>query len=163
MRACGRKCWLGFVGAFLLVIAGAAFWVFFTKPTPTRVSRSFSTAGVKKVILRAAAANTSDVTTDPATDSVEISGVTAGGAEGYHPGNPFWRETPAAKWGLDFVSARFGDVLLICTKNEIEYIHHHYLEVVEDAGSARSRSRAGASDANRGWSAGSDGAGAVSR
>jgi hypothetical protein len=82
---------------------------------------------VRKVILRAAAAETLEVTSDPATSLVEVSGVASGGAKGYHSGNPFWRETPAAEWGLDFVSARFGDVLVISTENEFEYIHHHYM------------------------------------
>lgn len=29
--------------------------------------------------------------------------------------------------GLDFVSARYGDVLVISTKSEISYIHHYYV------------------------------------
>jgi len=49
-----------------------------------------------------------------------------GGAEGYHSPDPFWRETPAKSWGLDFVAKQYGNILVISTKNEIEYIHHHY-------------------------------------
>lgn len=121
-----RKYWLGFGGAISLAIFGASVWVYFAKPSPVRVSQSFPAKGVRKVILRAEAANSADVVSDPTLDAVYISGITAGGARGYHPGNPFWRETPPAEWGLDFVSTQFGDVLIISTKNEIRYIHHHY-------------------------------------
>lgn len=115
------------LGAFLVAIAGVAFCLVFTKPiTPERLSRSFPAAGIKKIVLRAAEAETSQVTTDPTAEVVEVSGTPTGGAKGYHSTNPFWRETPAEEWGLDFVSARRGDFLLISTKNEIHYIHHGY-------------------------------------
>src|SRR5262249_28446394 len=108
---------------------GVVVWPFYMKltTTPARISRSFPIAGIKKVILRAAAAETSEVTTDPAAAAVDISGLPAGEAQGYHSPEPFWRETPAAKMGRDFVSARYGAVLVISTKNEFHYIHHHYL------------------------------------
>jgi hypothetical protein len=122
-----RKYWLGICGAIFLAVFGALVWVFFAKPSSVRVSQSFPVEGVRKVILRAAAANTADVIPDSALDAVYISGMTVGGSRGYHPGNPFWRETPPADWGLDFVSIQFGDVLIISTKNEISYIHHHYI------------------------------------
>ena len=41
-------------------------------------------------------------------------------------GSPNWRETPAADYGLDFVSKRRGAVLIVSTKNEMRYIHRHY-------------------------------------
>ncbi len=56
-----------------------------------------------------------------------MSGLPAGGAKGYHSSDPSWRETLAAEWGLDFVSARHGEVLVISTEKEIHYIHHGYL------------------------------------
>jgi hypothetical protein len=102
------------------------YWFVFSQRATPRISRSFPAPGVKKIILRAAAAETSEVTTDPAAGAVEGSGVPAGGAAGYHSPNPLWRETPASQWGLDFVSARHGEVLVISTKNEIHYIHHGY-------------------------------------
>ena len=32
-----------------------------------------------------------------------------------------------ADWGLDFVASRFGATLVISSKNEVGYIHHHYV------------------------------------
>jgi hypothetical protein len=112
----------------LVAAAGSVCWLVYAKPTaPVRISRSFPAPGVRKVILRAWAGKSTQVVVEPAAATVEVSGFAAGGAEGYHSPNPFWRETPAAQWGLDFVSARHGKVLVISTKNEIEYIHHHYV------------------------------------
>lgn len=126
--SCGRRCRLGLLGALLIATSGVAFWLVYAKPatTPARISRSFPAAGVKKIFLRVAAADTSEVTIDPAAETVEISGLPAGGAKGYHSRDPNWRETPAAEWGLDFVSALHGEVLVISTKNEVHYIHHGY-------------------------------------
>jgi len=55
--------------------------------------------------------------------------VPSGGPRGYHSPEPFGRQTrdtPAGERGLDFVSARHGDVLVVSSRNEIHYIHHHY-------------------------------------
>ena len=127
-RTCGRSCRWAVLGAFVIAAAGAVYWLAATKPDtlPARVDRSFSAAGVKRVILRGATADTAEVTAVPGAEVVEVSGVLAGGAKGYHSPDPSWRETPAAEWGLDFVSARHGEVLVISTKNEIHYIHHAY-------------------------------------
>ena len=89
------------------------------------VTRSFDVRGISTVVLRAANASTAEV--DRTGDRVEVSGVPEGGARGYHSPDPKWRETPASEWGLDFVAARHGDVLVISTKNEISYIHHRYV------------------------------------
>ena len=91
-----------------------------------RVVRSFPMTRVATVILRAAAADKASVVIEPALKAVEVSGLPLGGAKGYHSPDPNWRETPASEWGLDFETARFGDVLVISTKNEMSYIHHHY-------------------------------------
>ena len=99
--------------------------------TPTLVSapgaviRSFSASGIKTVVLRAGGAETAVVQITGAGSPIVVSGVPSGGASGYHPSDA-WRETPAAKWGLDFVSKQFGSVLVISSKNELSYIHHHY-------------------------------------
>jgi hypothetical protein len=90
------------------------------------VTRVYEAQAVSKVILRAAKADTARIEIDPQSTVVEVSGNPADGAKGYHPADPFWRETPAQDWGLDFVSARHGNVLIISTKNEIHYIHHRY-------------------------------------
>lgn len=96
---------------------------------PTRGIVEFEAQGIKRVILRAgeaaeATATVSEVTT--ATPVIKISARPAGGAAGYHPADPHWRETPAAAWGMDFAASRFGNTLVISTKNEISYIHHQY-------------------------------------
>jgi hypothetical protein len=91
-----------------------------------RVVRSFPSAGVTTVVLRAGDADAATVTVGRTGTAIEVSGVPTGGAKGYHSSDPTWRETPAAKWGLDFVSEQRGSVLVISTKNEIRYIHHRY-------------------------------------
>jgi hypothetical protein len=95
-----------------------------TKPAP-RLTRSFPAAGVTRLILRASAAQAARVTTLAAT-SIDVSGVPTGGAPGYHPSDPSWREKSPQEWGFDFVSVRRGHDLIVSTKNEIEYIHHGY-------------------------------------
>jgi hypothetical protein len=91
-----------------------------------RVVRSFPVNGVTKVILRAAEAASASVAIDPGLMDLEVSGLPIGGAPGYRSPDPNWRETPSSEWGLDFVSARFGPVLVISTKNEMRFIHHGY-------------------------------------
>ena len=92
-----------------------------------RLSRSYDSPGVTRVILRAAAADTAKAELLRAGVPITVSGRATGGAEGYHSADPKWRETPAADWGLDFVASRFGATLVISSKNEIGYIHHHYV------------------------------------
>ena len=87
-----------------------------------RVVRSFPMTNVTKVILRAAAADTASVVIEPALKEIKVSGLPMGGAKGYHSPDPNWRETPASEWGLDFVTARFGEVLVISTRNEMRHI-----------------------------------------
>jgi hypothetical protein len=89
-------------------------------------SRRFPAAGIEKVILRAEAAETAKVTTSMDAKTIDVAGVPTGGAAGYHSSDPNWRETPAAQWGLDFVSARKGSVLVVSTRNELRHIHHRY-------------------------------------
>jgi len=88
--------------------------------------RSFPAAGITKVVLRAGEADTATVTSVAGATTIEVSGVPTGGAPGYHSPDPNWKETPAAEWGLDFVSERRGATLIVSTKNEMAYIHHHY-------------------------------------
>jgi hypothetical protein len=96
-------------------------------PSPPRVVvRSFKANGVKKVVLRAGDAEQAVVKSAPGTRWITISGRPEGDAQGYHPIDPNWRETPAWEWGLDFKAKSFGPVLVISTENEISYIHHYY-------------------------------------
>ena len=83
-------------------------------------------AGITKLVLRAGDADKATVETGARGSAIEISGIPTGGAAGYHSPDPKWRETPAAEWGLDFVSVQRGSVLVVSTKNEMRYIHHHY-------------------------------------
>jgi hypothetical protein len=89
--------------------------------------REFDAHKISRVILRASAAEQATVTS-VVMDApfITVSGTPSGGAKGYHSSDPNWRETPAASWGLDFVSRRFGSTLVISTSNEIRYIHHRY-------------------------------------
>ena len=89
-----------------------------------RVSRSFDAGGVQRVVLRTSAADQAVIR--HVGKAVTVSGIPFGGAKGYHPSDPNWKETPAAEWGLDFVAQRFGGTLIISSKNEIRYIHHYY-------------------------------------
>lgn len=76
------------------------------------------------VVLRAA--NASSTVVEQGGERIEVFGLPEGGARGYHSPDPGWRETPADEWGLDFVAARHGNVLVISTRNEVHYLHHRY-------------------------------------
>ncbi len=91
------------------------------------VRRTFPAAGVTRLVLRAGGADGATVKTGAPGSAVEVSGIPAGGAKGYHSPDPNWRETPAAEWGLDFVSSRRGPLLIVSTKNEMRHIHHQYV------------------------------------
>ena len=92
-----------------------------------RIVRSHPVAGVKAVVLRSALAKDAEVVSDRDAKAISVSGRPSGGAPGYHPAQPGWKETPASDWGLDFVFQRHGDTLVVSSKNEIRYIHHSYL------------------------------------
>jgi hypothetical protein len=93
---------------------------------PGRVTRSFQAAGIQTVLLRAEAAEKAKVATESRSRAVAVSGIPQGGAAGYHPADPNWRETPAAQWGLDFHAKVFGPTLVISSVAEMSYIHHYY-------------------------------------
>jgi len=114
----------------LLLLTVAIFpsrCVFSKEATTTPLSRAFPASGVSTVLFRASAAESASVSfseTNP--PSVTVSAKREGGASGYHSADPNWRETPASEWGLDFVARTSGSTLIISSKNEIGYIHHHY-------------------------------------
>jgi len=97
-----------------------------SKPAKS-VTRSFPADGITKLVVRAAEIQSATITIGASPSTIEISGLPTGNARGYHPSDPNWRETPAERWGFDFVAQRYGDVLVVSTKSEIEYIHHHYI------------------------------------
>jgi hypothetical protein len=105
--------------------AFVATFVLLTTACTRPVTRSFDARGITTVVLRAA--NAPAAVVEHSGERVNVSGVPEGGARGYHSPNPGWRETPASEWGLDFVAARHGNVLVISTKNEIRFMHHRYV------------------------------------
>lgn len=140
----------GFIATFLVLIIAWPFWMgccqmaiglayygysslpsWIAEPevneTTHPISRPCPTVGIKKVILRAAHAETCKVIIDPEVEQIEIKGLPAGGARGYHPIDRNWRETPPSKWGFEFAYKRYGDLLVISTRRESHYIHHHYV------------------------------------
>ena len=92
----------------------------------SEVSRTFDAPAVTTVVFRAANASNAVVRHESPASTVHVVGTPRGGARGYHSPDPKWRETPASRWGLDFVAKQHGSVLVISTKNEIAYIHHGY-------------------------------------
>src|SRR5690349_3856586 len=105
----------------LLILTGCA------SQSAKRITRTFPAEGITKLVIRAAEIQSATITTGAPPTTIEISGVPTGDARGYHPSDPNWRETPAERWGFDFVAQRHGDVLVVSTKSEIGYIHHHYV------------------------------------
>lgn len=93
---------------------------------PAPWCRDFDAAGVERVLLRAEGAAQAEIVTGANPDRIRVCGVPNGGAAGYHPPDPNWRETSADEWGLDFKEKRFGAALVVSSYNEIEYIHHYY-------------------------------------
>jgi hypothetical protein len=90
-----------------------------------RITKSFPLESVERVIIRASEAEKITVV-ERAGKSISLSGLPVGDAKGYHSPDPNWKETPPAQWGLDFVAEKFGNTLIISTRNEILYIHHYY-------------------------------------
>src|SRR4051794_27349574 len=94
---------------------------------PNAIVREFEAYGISRVVLRASAvenARVRHVVMD--APYITVTGIPSGGAGGYHSPDPHWRETRAARWGLDFVARRFGRVLVVSTKGDTGYIHHMY-------------------------------------
>ena len=91
------------------------------------VSQQFDAEGISTVVLRGGNAITGTVVNSGFdVKGITVSATPTGGAAGYHPTDPSWRETKAADWGMSFVSKRFGDTLIISTKNEMSHMHHYY-------------------------------------
>ncbi len=90
-----------------------------------RIVQSFEARGIDRVVLRSANAEKAQLVVAE-TVRISIAGQPDGGAQGYHPADPNWKETPAAKWGMKFVAKQLGRVLVVSSQNEIGYIHHVY-------------------------------------
>lgn len=116
-----RMRWLGLSTAVMLAGCMAV-----GGETPQRIERTHPAAGITRVVLRAADAQTAKVEAKVGAEVVSVSGLPRGGAGGYHPVDKNWKETSAQDWGLDFVFATFGTTLVVSTKNQLLYIEHAY-------------------------------------
>jgi len=94
-------------------------------PQPVPIVRKFGAHGISRIVLRASEAKTA-MRTEVNDPIITVSGIPTGGAKGYHPVDPNWRETPASQAGLNFVSRHFNSTLVISTRNEFSYIQLHY-------------------------------------
>jgi hypothetical protein len=90
------------------------------------VQAEFDGAGVQTVVLRAGNADHAQVSSAKAVTSILVSAVPIGGAGGYHSPDPNWKETKPQDWGMSFVAKRFGNTLVISSRNETRYMHHAY-------------------------------------
>jgi hypothetical protein len=95
-------------------------------PKKQTIRQTFSTSGIKTVVVRAHKIKEARVKTGRRSTPLVISGTPAGDAAGYHSPDPKWKETPADKQGMKFVAKRYGNVLVVSTAKEIWYIHHYY-------------------------------------
>ncbi len=104
----------------------------------SHVCADFEVGSVKTVLLRARDAEKAQVIVGSNDSNLKVCGVPSGGAKGYHPSDPNWRETPPSEWGLAFKAQRYGDILVVSSFNEIAYIHHLYyfdkLEIIAPQG-----------------------------
>ncbi len=93
---------------------------------PTMYCQKFKIKDIKKVVFRAEQASKAEIIENNLTNTITICGWPNGGAKGYHPSDQNWKETPPSRWGLKFKGKRFGNILVISSVNEIQYIHHYY-------------------------------------
>jgi hypothetical protein len=91
------------------------------------VMREFNARRVTRVVLRANAADSASAST-VIRDApfLTVSGVPVRDAGDYHSPHLNRREKPASARGLDFVARRFGNTLVISSKNEIGQFRHRY-------------------------------------
>ncbi len=59
-----------------------------------QICADFQVGGVKAILLRARDAERAQVIVGSNDSSLKVCGVPSGGAKGYHPADPNWRETP---------------------------------------------------------------------
>jgi hypothetical protein len=92
----------------------------------SEVCAEFEVGNAKTVLLRARNAEHAQISTAARVSKFRVCGLPSGGAEGYHPTDPNWRETPANEWGLGFKARQYGGTLVVSSSNEVEYLHHLY-------------------------------------
>ena len=97
-------------------------------PLVRGVVAEFPSEGIHTVIIRSGTATENTrVRSNYDGKNITVLATPVGGAAGYHSSDPAWKETKPADWGMAYVSARFGDTLVISSKNETVYIEHHYV------------------------------------
>lgn len=96
------------------------------QPSDSRLMWRFPAEGISKLVLRTEQAAQAEIAFDRLSPDVVVTAVPSGGVVGYHSPDPGWKETHPADWGLELTGRRFGPRLVISSKNEIRFIHHHY-------------------------------------
>lgn len=96
------------------------------RPSNTRLIWRFQAYDIMSVVLRTEEASQAKIVLDQNATDIVIVATPAGGVIGYHSSDPDWKETPAADWGLDLTGRKFGNRLVISSKNEMQFMHHHY-------------------------------------
>ena len=87
------------------------------------IEGTFPAAGVARVELRASDATAARIEKTAGATEIQVTGTADGGAKTTEPGQ---KEISAESWGLAFASKRYGDKLVISTKNEVSDIRHRY-------------------------------------
>ena len=111
----------------VVLLVAALAWPTHSEAAEAIVRAVFPAKTISRIVLRAGNANLATVEKVDASASIQISATATGGSRGYHSPDPDWKETPPSDWGLEFVGKVFGSILVISTKNEIQYIHHRYV------------------------------------
>jgi hypothetical protein len=115
------------IATFLLSFASLGVWAA-DAPVSAKIVVTFPSDGIHKVIVRSGTATESTrVLSNYDARTITVAASPVGGAPGYHSPDPSWKETKPEDWGMTFVSAQFGDTLVISSKNEVLYIHHRYV------------------------------------
>jgi hypothetical protein len=96
------------------------------RPSDTHQIWRFTANDIMSVVLRTEEAPQAKIVLDQNATDIVIAAKPAGGVIGYHSSAPDWKETPAADWGLDLTGRKFGNRLVISSKNEMQFMHHHY-------------------------------------
>jgi hypothetical protein len=115
------------LATFLLTVASLGAWAA-DAPASTKIVVTFPSEGIHRVVVRSGTATENTrVLSNYDAKAITVVASPVGGAAGYHSSDPSWKETNPEDWGMTFVSAQFGDTLVISSKNEVLYIHHRYV------------------------------------
>lgn len=104
-----------------------------TKLPPGTIKREYPSQAITQILLRGCNADAASVREKGGPGSpIVIKGLVSGGEAGSQKRDKDWHGSPAAQWGLDFISRQHGDTLVISTMNETSFETHRYvLENIE--------------------------------